>query len=358
MNFPVYRPVYALVLVASYLLAGVCTVFGATIDLASEFTVGPATVSAGGDAKYTVAYSNLSDFAPTNSYLNVDFPVGAFVNDPIFSVGVGDTLGNVGDLYVSSSCESLLIQLQGPGNPDQANPLVLPPQTTGEMTFSFVMPMTSVTTRALRVQYPGTQPVDIPFTIGVCDDCDDLATCFGPRISSVVPPLESEYVIVDDEGPGGGTLGCVSIKNDIAGRIALVRRGDCEFGLKAMNVQIAGGLGCVIMNNDPAQDVTTFAMLGGEFGALVEIPVALINNAEADPMEAAIVAGDTLLGLLGGAETEEFALTSLIFHGSDSLDQDPNPDNDSDTFVTLFPFHIFTDGFESGDTTAWSETLE
>ena len=52
------------------------------IDLASEFTAGPAKSPPGGEVSYSVAYSNLSVTAPMNAYLNVDFPVGAFVDDP------------------------------------------------------------------------------------------------------------------------------------------------------------------------------------------------------------------------------------------------------------------------------------
>ena len=348
------------------------TAGAAGIDLASEFLSGTEIAAPGDEATYTVKYSNLSATDASASYLNVDFPVGAFINDEEFDVSYEDTLGNEAGLYISSSCENLLIQLQGPGSgeSDVAVPLYMPANTEGELTLSMMLPMEQPTTRAVRVQYPDGDPQDLIFSIGVCDDCSDLTTCFGPRISSIVPPLMTEYALVDDAGPGGGTLGCVSIKNDIAGKIALVRRGDCEFGLKAMNSQIAGAVGCVIMNNDPGQDIQTFSMAGGEFGALVNIPVAIINNSEGDPMQAAIEDGQTLMGIMGGAEAESLVYDSTIFHGSDSLDDDPDPTNDISSWTTMVStgplpptamFSVVTDGLmatftdeSTGAPTSWA----
>ncbi len=352
------------------LLAG--TAGAAGIDLASEFLSGTELAGPGDEATYTVEYSNLSGTDASASYLNIDFPVGAFINDDEFDVSYEDTLGNEAGLYISSSCENLLIQLQGPGSGDSdvAVPLNMPANTAGEVTVSMMLPMEQPTTRALRVQYPDGDPIELPFSVGVCDACDDLSSCFGPRISSIIPVLETEYALVNDEGPGQGTLGCVSIKNDVTGKIALVRRGDCEFGLKAMNSQIAGAVGCVIMNNDSAQDVQSFSMLGGEFGALVNIPVAIINNSDADPMEAAIRDGQTLMAVMGGAPADSLVYETNIFHGSDSLDEDPDPSNDGDSFVTMIStgplpptamFSVVTDGLmatftdeSTGGATSWA----
>ena len=46
---------------------------------------------------------------------------------------------------------------------------------------------------------------------------------------------------------------CAAIANAgaIAGRIALVDRGGCDFALKAFNVQAAGAIGIVVVNNVP-----------------------------------------------------------------------------------------------------------
>jgi hypothetical protein len=323
----------------------------AEIDLASHYLDGSATALPGGAVSYAVVYANLSDTAPVDAYLNVDLPVGAFIDDPGFFLFANDSLGNTPGLSFSSSCENLLLHVQGPGG-TVPEPLDLPAQSAGLLTFSFTMPTSTVTTRAVRVQEPGSEPRDLEHNVGVCDDCFDPATCFGPRITSVVPPIEAEYAIVDD-GSANPTLGCDPIINDLTGKIALVRRGDCDFGLKALNAQDAGAVACVVMNNDPDQDVTTFGILGGTFGPQVTVPVAIIGNADADPMEAAIVGGATLTGLVGGVDTADLVYRSRIFH-SNGMDTDPDPSNDLDSFATLFQYAVFSDGFESGDTTAWS----
>lgn len=74
------------------------------------------------------------------------------------------------------------------------------------------------------------------------------------------------------------TLACSSATNnvDLAGKIAVVYRGDCEFGFKAKMAQDAGAIACVIINNEPG----VIGMLGGTNGPNVTIPVAMISDAD------------------------------------------------------------------------------
>src|SRR5690554_3677669 len=50
---------------------------------------------------------------------------------------------------------------------------------------------------------------------------------------------------------------CASATNaaEIAGKIAVVYRADCEFGNKVMNAEAAGAIACVIINNIPGAPV-------------------------------------------------------------------------------------------------------
>ena len=56
---------------------------------------------------------------------------------------------------------------------------------------------------------------------------------------------------------GHDSLACETLINplDIAGKIAVVYRGDCEFGAKAFNAQEAGAIAVVIINHtgDPVE---------------------------------------------------------------------------------------------------------
>jgi hypothetical protein len=61
--------------------------------------------------------------------------------------------------------------------------------------------------------------------------------------------------------------------SEIAGNIAIVYRGECDFGLKALNAQNAGAIAVVFISNN---DDMNFNMLGNTFGPSVTIPVVMI----------------------------------------------------------------------------------
>lgn len=109
-----------------------------------------------------------------------------------------------------------------------------------------------------------------------------------PDTTALLPPgVSGDLVVVQDPGndDDGPNLGCTEFSNgdDIAGNIAFVQRGDCNFSLKALNAQNAGAIGTVIYNNDDAAPDTVLNMGGGDFGVEVEIATLFIslNNGEA-----------------------------------------------------------------------------
>jgi hypothetical protein len=69
--------------------------------------------------------------------------------------------------------------------------------------------------------------------------------------------------------------GCGALLNDLTGKIAVIYRNTCEFGLKAKNAQDAGAVGVIIVNREPG----VIAMGGGADGANVTIPVAFVSDA-------------------------------------------------------------------------------
>jgi Zn-dependent M28 family amino/carboxypeptidase len=74
---------------------------------------------------------------------------------------------------------------------------------------------------------------------------------------------------------------------DATGKIALVSRGACPFGDKAVNAAAAGAVGVVIYNNVP--DVQLFGTLGAE--GLVAVPVAGVRQADGQALATALAAG-------------------------------------------------------------------
>jgi hypothetical protein len=80
------------------------------------------------------------------------------------------------------------------------------------------------------------------------------------------------------DGTPGDSLACFAAVNqvDLAGQIAILYRGDCQFGTKALNAQTAGAIAVVIINNVPGAPV---GMAAGDDGGSVTIPVVMISDA-------------------------------------------------------------------------------
>jgi uncharacterized repeat protein (TIGR01451 family) len=115
---------------------------------------------------------------------------------------------------------------------------------------------------------------------------------FGAAITST--PVTGETITVSD-GTTSPTLGCNPIVNNLTGKIALVDRGTCEFGVKALNAQRKGAIGVIICNVDEA---TNFTMLAGAVGNQVTIPVTMIKRSDCDRIRLAMNTGAVRLSLV------------------------------------------------------------
>jgi hypothetical protein len=181
------------------------------------------------------------------------------------------------------------------------------------------------------------------FTTQGCGACVDLSYCNGSSsdasqiLFSVTRPLSiannftfqaptawganlqstyaaGELVVVDD-GTAGDSLGCNALVNaaSVNGKIAVMYRGSCEFGVKALNAQNAGAVGIIIINNTTG----TIDMGPGANGGAVNVPVAMISNSDGALLKAQIDAGNTVRGILGtkkdwieGVSVDAFSHTS------------------------------------------------
>lgn len=117
---------------------------------------------------------------------------------------------------------------------------------------------------------------------------------FGERDFSRFPA--GEVVLVRDAVAAGAPATSEACKADaianagaLAGRIVLVDRGNCEFGVKALNLQKHGAAAVIIANN-VATDF--YAPLSGASGRQVTIPVIAVNQQEGATLRnAATVSG-------------------------------------------------------------------
>lgn len=122
-----------------------------------------------------------------------------------------------------------------------------------------------------------------------------------PDMNDPVNRVQAFAAIVDDGDPEVPEQGCATLVNtaDIDGKIAVVWRGTCEFGTKALNAQNAGAIGVVIVNNAPGAPI---AMGGGDNGASVSIPVVMITQDAGNMLREEIEAGNVeiLIGTVWG----------------------------------------------------------
>ncbi len=199
-----------------------------------------------------------------------------------------------------------------------------------------------------------------------CEDggagCIDMDACFGRRLWEV-PPFETEVVIAEDGTALNWACNPLTNAGEIAGKIALVRRGDCTFYVKARNVLIAGGAGMVIVNNgvcvneptaDPQECVIAMAPSdtpGSGLGYDVDLPFVMMSTRQGEELFTAIGASQTVRAAMGAVPSD----TVDVFPWAYDL-LDPNLDNDLQ--VIRVPLgYVFVDGFESGDTTGWSAAV-
>tara|TARA_B100000508_G_scaffold48272_1_gene37464 strand:- start:3618 stop:5342 length:1725 start_codon:yes stop_codon:yes gene_type:complete len=107
------------------------------------------------------------------------------------------------------------------------------------------------------------------------------------------------------------SLGCNAAINgvDLTDQIAILFRGDCEFGTKALNAENAGAIACVIINNVPGGPV---GMAPGTDGANVTIPLVMIGLTD----------GQLLLDEMQNGPVEVFIGNKTGFYPNDIGTQD------------------------------------
>jgi len=137
-------------------------------------------------------------------------------------------------------------------------------------------------------------------------------TC--PDLNNVANVVVDTLVFAND-GTAADSLVCDDsvVPTNVDGQIAVIYRGDCEFGLKALHCQNAGAVAVVIINNvsDPIIE-----MGGGAQGNNVTIPVVMISDIDGAALKSDIEA-ETFTAFIGSKSG--FYNDDLGFYAPDVL---------------------------------------
>jgi PKD repeat protein len=344
-------------------------------DLSSTHTV-PDPVSLGSEFTVTVGYANAGPDDATSAYINSYFtaPMGmdVFIDDlanndgaiydAIAASAAGtDTLGNAPLLFWDDYfCEDLLFQVQRDDSDTDANPVEgLDAGVSASFSYDVTIPMDEPRTGSIVIseptslaqQWTGSNPANLfvlkaaelnNYGRGGCDklvgsDEEDVCeyindNCFGGRVSLIPDPVETEWEVVDD-GSDAPVEGCDALVDFTAGNVAVIRRGGCEFGVKAFNAEQAGAVASIIVNTDqcsdfPADDSCVINLGAGALGGLVTIPVIMLAQADGEPVISALEGGQTVVGTFGAAT--QFSTEGYAFL-TGTIDEDPDESNDDST---------------------------
>lgn len=117
---------------------------------------------------------------------------------------------------------------------------------------------------------------------------------WGVNLTLADQPISGDVVIASDRR---NTQGCLEIETDVAGKVALVDRGGCDFSLKAARAQDAGAIGVLIVNIvgvDGGDGEETINMNGGDRAQEVEIPALFLRKSDGDRIRQQIGNGETV----------------------------------------------------------------
>jgi hypothetical protein len=266
-----------------------------------------------------------------------------------------DDQGNV--LYVDDSGLAYLIGVDAG---------VMTPGLTGTVTFQVELDM----------EPPPVSDLTVNFPPDLAGPWEHRGGAFGQFFGEWNVTADLEWVY---DGTVRPTEGCSPLIGFTPGSIALIDRGNCEFGLKALLAETAGADAAIIVNNDPAQPLSGILMLPGDFGSEVTVPVLMITYDDGQILHQRVLAlGERVnasvrhvpsVGPLDPwmVSSEPSGIPSMWAFGTNDPDCCPINDPDfptccsvatnTDNLVylsyTVMPV-LFTDGFESGDLLAWS----
>jgi len=139
--------------------------------------------------------------------------------------------------------------------------------------------------------YEWTTTIDSIVTVSspaaISGDYSAASAAFGGALTTT--GITGTFELVDD-GSANGSQGCSTLQGFTAGRLAVIDRGNCEFGTKVLNAQRAGAVAAIVVNN---QGDGVLTMGPGSQGALVSIPSVMIGRSDGNTIKSELGSGVT-----------------------------------------------------------------
>ena len=107
-------------------------------------------------------------------------------------------------------------------------------------------------------------------------------------------PITGKIVLAREDAPGNPTTVCGPLANaeEVAGNIAMIDRGLCDFSLKTWHAQEAGAISVIICNvvgGGGTDGLSSFGMAGGENADMVTITPISLGKTDCDRIKASIL---------------------------------------------------------------------
>jgi len=113
--------------------------------------------------------------------------------------------------------------------------------------------------------------------------------------------VQAPIVLGTSSNVGGDSLACDTMlinASAVAGKICVLYRGSCEFGVKALAAQRAGAVGCIIINHSAG----VMNMAPGGVGSNINIPVMMISDSDGALIRQSIENGDSVIVFMGNRD--------------------------------------------------------
>lgn len=215
------------------------------------------------------------------------------------------------------------------------------------LTFTFILLCTIATISFGQINSTSPFPVDFE----ILAPADDVGIYNYGTQTGANPwgPILSETLVADiawGYTAAGDSLGCEAIVTDLTGKIAVIRRGGCNFTSKVQNAQNAGAVGAIIVNHFTTATDTDASVIGMSCAEAADcenitIPAIFVSRSTGNIIANSLAAGETMM----------VSFTVKSFYDPTSSFSIQTPVTDAIEFDTYFIHYVNPNSVDAADVT-------